>query len=123
MACELCGRSACTRCFHSLSDQEDFDNKGNNILGSVRGKTVDNSWNEGWNRRTEGVEPSSALLRERCSSAELRAHQWRIELLLAGLLYRLCGRFRSSQDLGRGCLEALEWGHGTYDTRYTGGLQ
>lgn len=27
MACELCGRSSCTRCFHSLSDQEDFDNK------------------------------------------------------------------------------------------------
>ena len=27
MGCELCGRGACMRCFHSLSDQEDFDNK------------------------------------------------------------------------------------------------
>ena len=23
MACELCGRSSCTRCFHSLDEQED----------------------------------------------------------------------------------------------------
>ncbi len=27
MACELCGRSSCTRCFHSLDEQEEFDNK------------------------------------------------------------------------------------------------
>ena len=27
MACEICGRSSCTRSFHSLQDQEDFDNK------------------------------------------------------------------------------------------------
>lgn len=27
MSCELCGRGSCTRSFHSLHDQEDFDNK------------------------------------------------------------------------------------------------
>ncbi len=27
MACEICGRSSCTRSFHSWQDQEDFDNK------------------------------------------------------------------------------------------------
>jgi len=27
MACEICGRSSCTRCFHSLSEQEEFDTK------------------------------------------------------------------------------------------------
>ena len=26
MACEICGRGACTRSFHSLREQEDFDN-------------------------------------------------------------------------------------------------
>lgn len=27
MACEICGRGACTRCFHSLDEQERFDKK------------------------------------------------------------------------------------------------
>jgi len=27
MACEICGRSACTRSFHSLEEQEEFDTK------------------------------------------------------------------------------------------------
>jgi len=27
MACEICKRGACTRSFHSLQDQDDFDNK------------------------------------------------------------------------------------------------
>lgn len=27
MACQICGRSACCRSFHSLEEQEDFDNK------------------------------------------------------------------------------------------------
>lgn len=27
MACELCGRGSCTRSFHSIKDQEAFDNK------------------------------------------------------------------------------------------------
>lgn len=27
MSCELCGRSSCTRSFHSLEEQDDFDNK------------------------------------------------------------------------------------------------
>lgn len=26
MSCELCGRSSCTRSFHSLEEQETFDN-------------------------------------------------------------------------------------------------
>jgi len=25
MACEICGRNSCTRSFHSLDDQKDFD--------------------------------------------------------------------------------------------------
>lgn len=25
MGCEICGRSACSRCFHSLEAQEEFD--------------------------------------------------------------------------------------------------
>jgi hypothetical protein len=27
MACEICGRCSCTRCFHSLEEQDEFDNK------------------------------------------------------------------------------------------------
>ena len=27
MACEICRRSSCTRSFHSLSEQEEFDTK------------------------------------------------------------------------------------------------
>ena len=27
MGCEICGRSACTRSFHSLESQEEFDEK------------------------------------------------------------------------------------------------
>ena len=27
MACEICGSVACTRCFHSLEEQEEFDSK------------------------------------------------------------------------------------------------
>ena len=27
MSCELCHRSSCTRCFHSLEEQEEFDAK------------------------------------------------------------------------------------------------
>ena len=27
MACEICGSSSCTRCFHSLEEQEEFDTK------------------------------------------------------------------------------------------------
>lgn len=29
MACEICGRSSCTRMFHSLSEQEEFDEQQN----------------------------------------------------------------------------------------------
>lgn len=27
MACEICGRTSCTRSFHSLEEQEEFDTK------------------------------------------------------------------------------------------------
>jgi hypothetical protein len=27
MACEICGRGSCTRSFHSLEEQEEFDTK------------------------------------------------------------------------------------------------
>lgn len=27
MPCEICGSNACTRCFHSLEEQEEFDTK------------------------------------------------------------------------------------------------
>jgi hypothetical protein len=27
MPCEICGRSSCTRCFHSINEQIEFDNK------------------------------------------------------------------------------------------------
>jgi hypothetical protein len=29
MSCEICGRSSCTRSFHSLKAQEDFDTVAN----------------------------------------------------------------------------------------------
>lgn len=27
MSCQICGRGACTESFHSLKEQEDFENK------------------------------------------------------------------------------------------------
>jgi hypothetical protein len=31
MGCEICGRGACTRSFHSLQEQKDFDNVADGI--------------------------------------------------------------------------------------------
>ena len=31
MACEICGRGACTRSFHSLEEQNNFDNVADEI--------------------------------------------------------------------------------------------
>lgn len=38
MGCEICGRSACTRSFHSLEEQEEFDrvNKTDEIKERLR---------------------------------------------------------------------------------------
>jgi len=43
MSCEICGRGACTRSFHSFQDQDDFDNKTGKY--SV-GDDVDNEVNQ-----------------------------------------------------------------------------
>jgi hypothetical protein len=45
MSCEICGKNACTRSFHSLEDQSDFDEKvdlvkegiKNNLLSGLKG--------------------------------------------------------------------------------------
>ena len=53
MSCEICGRSSCTRSFHSLEEQEAFDNIANvvkerckriiyNAVNSVDGKHDEN---------------------------------------------------------------------------------
>ena len=31
MSCEICGRSSCCRTFHSLEEQENFDNIADNV--------------------------------------------------------------------------------------------
>lgn len=31
MSCEICGRSGCCKSFHSVEEQEDFDNIADNI--------------------------------------------------------------------------------------------
>lgn len=31
MACEICGRNSCTRSFHALEEQNDFDNIADSI--------------------------------------------------------------------------------------------
>ena len=31
MSCEICGRSSCTKSFHSLEEQENFDNVADEI--------------------------------------------------------------------------------------------
>jgi len=36
MSCEICGRGICTRSFHSLEEQANFDNVGDNIKERMR---------------------------------------------------------------------------------------
>ena len=36
MSCEICGRGACMRSFHSLEEQEDFDNVADKIKERMR---------------------------------------------------------------------------------------
>ncbi len=43
MACEICGKTVCTRCFHSLEEQEEFDTKtGRFDLGHIRPLKMEN---------------------------------------------------------------------------------
>jgi len=41
MACEICRRSSCTRCFHSLEAQEEFDH-----IKAAAQILVKNGWDE-----------------------------------------------------------------------------
>ena len=36
MSCEICGRGGCTRSFHSLESQEEFDNKADEVKERAR---------------------------------------------------------------------------------------
>lgn len=36
MGCEICGRSSCTRSFHDLNEQQDFDNIADKIKDTMR---------------------------------------------------------------------------------------
>ena len=36
MACEICGRNSCTRSFHSLDEQETFDNIADGVKDRMR---------------------------------------------------------------------------------------
>ena len=40
MSCEICGRNACTRIFHSLEEQEEFDRL--NQTGRIKDKMRNN---------------------------------------------------------------------------------
>jgi hypothetical protein len=40
MACEICGRNACTRSFHSIEDQSDFDGKVDILKESIKNKLL-----------------------------------------------------------------------------------
>ena len=36
MACEICGKTSCTRSFHSLADQEEYDNQVDNVKEGIK---------------------------------------------------------------------------------------
>lgn len=36
MACEICGRNSCTRSFHPLEEQSDFDEVADNVKERMR---------------------------------------------------------------------------------------
>jgi len=38
MACEICGRNNCTRSFHSLEEQEEYDKIAKPIVDGIEGK-------------------------------------------------------------------------------------
>ena len=38
MACEICGRNSCTRSFHSVEEQEAFDNIKDKIVDNIKSK-------------------------------------------------------------------------------------
>lgn len=40
MACEICGKNACTRSFHSLEEQADFDKQIENVKDSIKNQLL-----------------------------------------------------------------------------------
>lgn len=46
MACEICGRNACTRSFHSLDEQDEFDDKTGRYAADDNDKKTDNKKEE-----------------------------------------------------------------------------
>lgn len=40
MACEICGRNSCTRSFHSLEEQGEFDNKIDVVKEALKNKLL-----------------------------------------------------------------------------------
>ena len=40
MACEICGRNSCTRSFHSLEEQSEYDEQVDQVKGSIRNKLL-----------------------------------------------------------------------------------
>lgn len=43
MACEICGRGNCTRSFHSIEDQSDFDNVADDVKEQVKNRLLRNA--------------------------------------------------------------------------------
>jgi len=39
MACEICGRYSCTRCFHSLEEQGEFDEHYEKVKDSMKSES------------------------------------------------------------------------------------
>jgi len=44
MSCEICGRNSCTRMFHSLKAQEEFDEQHNADANREMGLPEDDDW-------------------------------------------------------------------------------
>ena len=44
MTCEICGRSACTRSFHSLKAQEDFDKRSDAQIEHTKETDFETFW-------------------------------------------------------------------------------
>lgn len=40
MACEICGRNSCTRSFHSLENQSEYDEQVDKVKGGLKDKLL-----------------------------------------------------------------------------------
>ena len=40
MPCEICGRNSCTRSFHSLEEQRDFDDVADNVKDNMKAAII-----------------------------------------------------------------------------------